>query len=90
LFASQVVNHGVPEQLLRDMEAVCDEFYYELPAAEKAHLYSEDKQKPNRLFSGTTYETGGHKYWMDCLRLAFTFPVGDSTSEWPHKPHRLR
>jgi len=85
----QVVNHGVPQQLLQDMEAVCDEFY-DLPAAEKAHLYSEDKQKPNRLFSGTTYETGGHKYWMDCLRLAFSFPVGDSTAGWPDKPQRLR
>ncbi|CAL5009148.1 unnamed protein product [Urochloa decumbens] len=85
----QVVNHGVPEQVLQDMEAVCNEFY-ELPAADKAHLYSEDKQKPNRLFSGTTFETGDQKYWMDCLRLACPFPVGGSTSDWPDKPQMLR
>ncbi|CAO2200925.1 unnamed protein product [Urochloa humidicola] len=85
----QVVNHGVPEQVLQDMEALCNEFF-ELPAEDKAHLYSEDKQKPNRLFSGTTYETGGQKYWMDCLRLACPFPVRGSTSDWPDKPQMLR
>ncbi|WVZ83354.1 hypothetical protein U9M48_030512 [Paspalum notatum var. saurae] len=89
----QVVNHGVPEQVMQDMEAVCAEFY-RLPAADKAHLYSEDKTKPNRLFSGTTYNTGGDKYWMDCLRLACPVTVGDAgdaTSDgWPDKPRRLR
>jgi len=83
-----VVNHGVSEQVLRDMEAVCEEFF-QLPAADKAEFYSEDKSKPNRLFSGTTYETLGEKYWRDCLRLVYPLPAGD-TKDWPHKPQRLR
>jgi 2'-deoxymugineic-acid 2'-dioxygenase/mugineic-acid 3-dioxygenase len=53
-------------------------------------MYSEDRHKPNRIFSGTTYETGGEKYWRDCLRLACPFPVGDGTKDWPHTPQRLR
>lgn len=84
----QVVNHGVPEQVLRDMEAVCHEFF-QLPAADKAEFYSEDKSKPNRLFSGTNYETLGERYWRDCLRLVYPLPSGD-TKDWPHKPQRLR
>ncbi|OEL20116.1 2'-deoxymugineic-acid 2'-dioxygenase [Dichanthelium oligosanthes] len=88
----QVVGHGVPEQVLRDMEAVCEEFFL-LPAPDKAEFYSEDKAKRNRLFSGATYETGGDKYWRDCLRLACPFPVvaSDTTKgDWPDKPQRLR
>ena len=87
--ALQVVNHGVPEQVLRDMEAVCHEFF-QLPAADKAEFYSEDKSKPNRLFSGTNYETLGERYWRDCLRFAYDFPVGNCTKDWPDKPNRLR
>lgn len=84
-----VVNHGVPEHAMRDMEAVCEDFF-RLPALDVAPFYSDDRRKPNRLFSGTTFNTGGDKYWLDCLRLASTFPVGDSQNHWPDKPQRLR
>ncbi|KAK3142829.1 hypothetical protein QOZ80_4BG0352220 [Eleusine coracana subsp. coracana] len=84
----QVVNHGVSEQVLRDMEVVCEEFL-QLPAEDKAHLYSDDNKKLNRLFSGSTFKTGS--FWMDCLRLACTFPgLEDSVNEWPEKPKRFR
>lgn len=86
----QLVNHGVPEQVLQDMEAVCAEFF-QLPAADKAAFYSEDKTKPNRLLSGTTYETLGERYCRDCLRLVYPLPVAvDNTKDWPDKPRRLR
>lgn len=85
----QVVNHGVPEQTIREMEAVHEEFF-QMPAEDKAAFYSEDADKPNRLFSSTTYETGGERYWRDCLRLACGFPVVDAKSDWPDKPQRLR
>ncbi|KAF7092751.1 hypothetical protein CFC21_095208 [Triticum aestivum] len=84
-----VVNHGVPEHAMRDMEAVCEEFF-RLPVLDVAPFYSDDRRKPNRLFSGTTFNTGGDKYWLDCLRLASTFPVGDSKNHWPDKPQSLR
>lgn len=85
-----VVEHGIPEEVMRDMLEVCEEFF-QLPAASKAYMYSEDSQRPNRIFSGTTYDTGGDKYWRDCLRLACpsSFPVG-TRDDWPHTPQRLR
>lgn len=84
-----MVNHGVAEQTMRDMELVCDEFF-RLPAADKVDLFSEDAGKANRLFSGGLYGNGGEKYWRDCLRLACAFPVGESTEDWPGKPERFR
>ncbi|KAM0843229.1 hypothetical protein ACQ4PT_057863 [Festuca glaucescens] len=85
----QVINHGVTEQAMRDMEAACREFFA-LPAEDKAAFYSEDNKKTNRYFSGSTYQTGGNKYWMDCLRLGCSIPVGDSKNNWPDKPQNLR
>ncbi|WVZ82418.1 hypothetical protein U9M48_029684 [Paspalum notatum var. saurae] len=85
----QVVNHGVPEQLMRDMEAVGVDFF-KMPAADKADFYSEDISKPHRLYSGTIYETGTEEYWRDCLRIAYDFPAGDHIKDWPDKPRNLR
>ncbi|CAL4892020.1 unnamed protein product [Urochloa decumbens] len=85
----QVINHGISEQVMQDMAAVGEEFF-QLPAADKVGIYSEDTNKATRLFSGATYETGGEKYWRDCLRFAYDFPVGNSTKDWPEKPQRLR
>uniref|UniRef100_A0ACD5V3Q6 Uncharacterized protein n=1 Tax=Avena sativa TaxID=4498 RepID=A0ACD5V3Q6_AVESA len=86
----QVVNHGVAEQAMRDVGALCHEFFA-LPEADKAAFYSEDNDKTNRYFSGSTYETVvGHKYWIDCLRLGCTIPVGSSTRDWPDKPNNFR
>nr|TKW29046.1 hypothetical protein SEVIR_3G369700v2 [Setaria viridis] len=75
--------------VMQDMAAVGEEFL-RLPAADKVDLFSEDVNKATRLFSGTTYETGGERYWRDCLRFAYDFPVGNSTKDWPDKPQRLR
>nr|CAB3466013.1 unnamed protein product [Digitaria exilis] len=74
----QVVNHGVPEQLMLDMEVLAVEFF-EMPEADKATYYSDDISKANRLCSGATYETGGERYWHDYLHLAYNFPVDDHT-----------
>jgi 2'-deoxymugineic-acid 2'-dioxygenase/mugineic-acid 3-dioxygenase len=73
---------------MRDMEAVCHEFFH-MPAEDKAIFYSEDKSIRNRLFSGSSFETLGEKYWLDVLELLYPLPSGD-TSLWPHKPQRLR
>nr|CAB3462173.1 unnamed protein product [Digitaria exilis] len=76
---------------LDEMEAIGEEFF-RLPAADKAGFYSESED-PNkatpRLFSNTTYETGGEKHWRDCLRLVCSLPIRDSVKDWPDKPHRL-
>ncbi|TVU19103.1 hypothetical protein EJB05_35236 [Eragrostis curvula] len=80
-----VVNHGVPDEVMKDMIDVCEEFF-RLPAEDKAHLYSEERHKPNRMFSSSTYETGGEKYWRDCLHLT----LSDGTKDWPQKPLGIR
>ncbi|CAM0913054.1 unnamed protein product [Alopecurus aequalis] len=85
----QVINHSVTEQAMRDMEAACRDFFA-LPAEDKAAFYSDDDQKTNRYFSGGTYVTGGNKFWIDCLRLGCSIPVGDSKDNWPDKPQNLR
>ncbi|CAM0958243.1 unnamed protein product [Alopecurus aequalis] len=85
----KVINHGVTEQAMRDMEAACREFFA-LPAEDKAAFYLEDNDKTNRYFSGTTYETGGNNYWTDCLRVGCSFPVDGSKNSWPDKPENLR
>ena len=86
----QVVNHGVPPETMREMAAVCEEFF-RLPAEDKAAFYSDAEENPNRLFSSTIYEVGDQRYWRDCLRLACGFPVADDTNtHWPDKPHHLR
>ncbi|RCV15827.1 hypothetical protein SETIT_3G089000v2 [Setaria italica] len=58
-----VVNHSISEQAMRDMEAVCHEFF-QMPAEDKAEFYSEDESIRNRLFSGSSFETLGEKYWL--------------------------
>ncbi|KAK1629076.1 hypothetical protein QYE76_003391 [Lolium multiflorum] len=85
----QVINHGVPEQVRRDMEAVCEEFFA-MPAADRESFHSDDNLKPNRFFTGSTYKNSGAKFWFDCLRLSSTFPIGDSKKDWPEKPEKLR
>ncbi|TVU41587.1 hypothetical protein EJB05_15118, partial [Eragrostis curvula] len=66
--------------------------FFALPAEDKAAFYSDDKDKPNRLFSGSMYRAGEReRYWRDCLRLTCAFPVDDATwNDWPDKPHRIR
>ena len=56
----QVVNHGVSLEAMRDMEAVCQEFFA-LPAEDKAGLYSEDAGKTTRIYSSTMFDTGGRR-----------------------------
>ncbi|KAL6848509.1 hypothetical protein ACP4OV_021803 [Aristida adscensionis] len=85
----QVVNHGVPLEAMRDVEAACADFF-RLPAAAKAAYYSDDADRTNRLFTSTVYEVAGERYWRDCLRLA-VFPVDDATrAAWPDRPPAFR
>lgn len=87
----QVINHGVPGDAIRGMEALCEE-YFAMPEEDRMGFYSEDNAKANRFFSGSTYDTGGAKLFLfDCLRLSSPFPIDDdSKNNWPHKPQTLR
>ncbi|PKA60387.1 2'-deoxymugineic-acid 2'-dioxygenase [Apostasia shenzhenica] len=83
----QIVNHGVPLELMKEMMSVTREFF-ELPAEERAAYYSDDLYKPVRVFTST----GVHdivRFWRDCLRMA-VHPVEDFKQYWPHKPTNLK
>lgn len=69
----QVVNHGISEQVLHDMYAVCHEFF-DMPAEDKAEFFSEDRSERNKLFCGSAFETLGEKYWIDVLELLYPLP----------------
>ncbi|KAM3317491.1 hypothetical protein ACQJBY_035277 [Aegilops geniculata] len=50
----QVINHGMPERTMREIEMACGDFF-RLPTTDKATLCSEDTEQTNRLFSSTMY-----------------------------------
>ncbi|KAJ3693899.1 hypothetical protein LUZ60_009379 [Juncus effusus] len=84
----QVINHGVSEQIMKDMMEVTEEFFT-MPMENKREYYSDDSTKTNRLFSSTIYGKDGPRYWRDCLKLA-CYPVDETINDWPQKPTKLR
>ncbi|XP_068319550.1 protein DOWNY MILDEW RESISTANCE 6-like [Pyrus communis] len=50
----QLVNHGVPDNLMHDVVSVSKEFF-EQPSEDKASLYSEDAKKSCRLYTSIDY-----------------------------------
>ncbi|XP_037446006.1 2'-deoxymugineic-acid 2'-dioxygenase-like [Triticum dicoccoides] len=85
----QVINHGMPERTMREMEMACGDFF-RLPTTDKATLYSEDTGQTNRLFSSTMYRSAaGESYSCHCLHLA-CHPVERTKPAWPEKPAGLR
>ncbi|OMO78460.1 Oxoglutarate/iron-dependent dioxygenase [Corchorus capsularis] len=83
----QVVNHGIPEELLNDTRSVCEEFC-ELPAEDKASLLSDDPEC--KLVTGITkYETDRIHFWRDYLRHP-CHPSEECMKSWPQKPTRYR
>ncbi|XVF21599.1 hypothetical protein REPUB_Repub12eG0103700 [Reevesia pubescens] len=64
----QVINHGVLEKLMNDTMSVFKEFF-EMPADDKASIYSEDIEKSCRLYtSGLFYSNEKVHLWRDSLR----------------------
>ncbi|GMI76122.1 DOWNY MILDEW RESISTANT 6 [Hibiscus trionum] len=85
----QVVNHGVPENLVNDTMILFKEFF-ELPAEDKADVYSEDPKRPCRLYtSSSSYETEKVHLWRDNLRHP-CHPLEECIKIWPQKPTRYR
>ncbi|XP_020155802.1 2'-deoxymugineic-acid 2'-dioxygenase-like [Aegilops tauschii subsp. strangulata] len=79
----QVVNHGVPEEVMGAMMRAAEEFFA-LPADEKMKYYSNDGKKLPRFHTSLRNGTGEEVlYWRDCLKLGCHLP------EWPDKPRGL-
>ncbi|KAG4188821.1 hypothetical protein ERO13_A08G189532v2 [Gossypium hirsutum] len=83
----QVINHGVSENLVNDTMNVFKEFF-ELPAEDKAGIYSEDLKRPCRLYtSSPNFNSEKVHLWRDSLRHP-CHPLKECIKIWPPKPTR--
>ncbi|KAL6295463.1 hypothetical protein ACE6H2_003605 [Prunus campanulata] len=86
----QVINHGISEHLLSETMGVFKELFEELPAEDKASLYSEDPNKSCRLFTSSSsgnYDGEDVHIWRDCLKHP-CHPLEECKHVWPQKPIR--
>ncbi|KAI3807961.1 hypothetical protein L1987_23900 [Smallanthus sonchifolius] len=84
----QVINHGVPDDLVEKMQQVAREFY-ELPVEEKMKLYSEDPAKTMRFATSFNVDKEQVHNWTDYLRL-HCHPLEQYTLEWPSNPSNFK
>ncbi|XP_064952072.1 flavanone 3-dioxygenase 2-like [Musa acuminata AAA Group] len=80
----QVVNHGVPVELMLAMMAVASEFF-RLPPEEKAKHYSDDPTKKMRLSTSFNIRKETVRNWRDYLRL-HCYPPEEFVPGWPSNP----
>ncbi|CAD5176308.1 unnamed protein product [Musa acuminata subsp. malaccensis] len=84
----QVVNHGVPIELMLKMMAVALEFF-RLPSEEKAKLYSDDPAKKMRLSTSFNVRKEKFRNWRDYLRL-HCYPLEEFVPGWPSNPSSFK
>ncbi|XVF21600.1 hypothetical protein REPUB_Repub12eG0103800 [Reevesia pubescens] len=85
----QVVNHGIPENLMNEGIDVFKEVF-EMPAEDKAVLYSNDPKRSCRLStSSANYDWEKNHLWRDNLRHP-CLPLEECIKLWPEKPTRYR
>ncbi|CAN1804521.1 Hyoscyamine 6-dioxygenase [Linum perenne] len=88
----QLINHGIPEKLMKEVMEVAAEFF-ELPTEEKSKFCGGDEVDVSRmsckLSTSLDYENEEVHFWRDVLRL-LCHPVGTHVQSWPQKPARYR
>ncbi|KAG2655026.1 hypothetical protein PVAP13_1NG555100 [Panicum virgatum] len=84
----QVINHGVPGQVMGQMMSSAEEFFG-LPTEEKMLHYSTDSKKLPRFHTSIGNEQEKLLHWRDCLKLG-CYPLEQFRHQWPQKPARLR
>ncbi|KAK8982328.1 hypothetical protein V6N11_037499 [Hibiscus sabdariffa] len=81
----QVINHGITEDLMDQSMDVFKEFF-NMPAEDKAMLYSLDPESSCRLLtSSVNYAREKVHHWPDNLRHP-CHPLEDCVKLWPQKP----
>ncbi|CAL0319577.1 unnamed protein product [Lupinus luteus] len=80
----QVINHGVPLEMVKKMAEVAYEFF-NLPVEEKLKLYSDDPTKTMRLSTSFNVNKEAVHNWRDYLRL-HCYPLDKYVPEWPTNP----
>ncbi|KAI5422186.1 protein DMR6-LIKE OXYGENASE 2 [Lathyrus oleraceus] len=84
----QIVNHGIPEEVLGDMMNVSKKFF-NMSESERMKSYFEDPLKPTRLSTSFNVKTEKVSNWRDFLRL-HCHPLEDYVHEWPANPPSFR
>ena len=84
----QVINHGVPEDVVKNMLEVAYEFF-KLPVEEKMKLYSDDPSKTMRLSTSFNVKKENIHNWRDYLRL-HCHPLDKYLPEWPSNPSSFK
>eukprot|EP00253_Pinus_taeda_P014347 PITA_14347 len=84
----QIVNHGVPENVMKNMMEVAKEFY-EMPVEDRACLYSEDEKQLVRLFTSVNLSKDKVLNWVDYLTQP-CHPLEEVIDSWAEKPAAYR
>ncbi|KAL5546002.1 hypothetical protein UlMin_005689 [Ulmus minor] len=84
----QVVNHGIPMDVINNMIEVSTSFF-ELPFEERAKYMSSDMRSPVRY--GTSFNQNKDQVfcWRDFLKL-MCHPLSDALPHWPSSPIDFR
>ncbi|RWW84350.1 hypothetical protein BHE74_00007049 [Ensete ventricosum] len=86
----QLLNHGIPEEVLRELQRVGKEFF-ELPQEEK-EMYAMDYKPESSEGYGTKLqkELEGKKAWVDFFFHYLSPPARVNHAIWPKKPADYR
>jgi isopenicillin N synthase-like dioxygenase len=84
----QLRNHGVSEELMKDVLVVAKEFF-DLPVEEKERFYSEDPNQTCRIKTSLDFAKEKVHFWRDNLRHP-CHPLEEHIRQWPENPARYR
>ncbi|MBA0650986.1 hypothetical protein Goklo_018359, partial [Gossypium klotzschianum] len=84
----QVVNHGIPIEVIRSMIDVSARFF-NLPYEERSKYMSSDMAAPVRYGTSLNQNKDAVFCWRDFLKLV-CHPLSDVVSHWPSSPMDFR
>ncbi|MCD7457957.1 hypothetical protein HAX54_036673 [Datura stramonium] len=80
----QVINHGIPLSVMKDVLDAATEFF-ELPNEEKMHLLSPNVHDPIRYNTSLNDVKDKVSFWRDFLKH-YANPISNWIDLWPSKP----
>ncbi|KAL3628421.1 hypothetical protein CASFOL_027467 [Castilleja foliolosa] len=84
----QLVNHGIPEEIVSNMVNVSKRFF-EMPLSEREKYMSADMSSPVRYGTSFNQTNDGVFSWRDFLKLV-CHPLPDVLPHWPTSPSDFR
>ncbi|KAK6140116.1 hypothetical protein DH2020_026114 [Rehmannia glutinosa] len=84
----QLVNHGIPEEIINNMVNVSKSFF-EMPFSEREKYMSADMSSPVRYGTSFNQTNDGVFCWRDFLKLV-CHPLSDVLPHWPSSPFDFR